>query len=247
MKYMGGKSRIAKQIADYILAYTYNMRESNLTLVSLFCGACSIECNLAKYFDKVICNDNHKYLIALLNAVNNGWIPPDYLSEEEWYYVKDHLDQNPALSGFAGFGCSFGGRWFEGYARGKKSNGDPRNYAAEAKKSLLRDIAPLDNVKFICGDYHDVILPDGCVVYADPPYANTKQISRQNFDTESFWNYMREISKNRIVFISEQSAPEDFVSVWEQKLTRTLDRNKNNQFKATEHLFLHNSKILNNY
>lgn len=27
MKYMGGKSRIAKQIADYILTYTYNMRE----------------------------------------------------------------------------------------------------------------------------------------------------------------------------------------------------------------------------
>lgn len=206
--------------------------------MSLFCGACSIECNLAKYFDNVVCNDNHKYLIALLNAVNNGWIPPDYLSEEEWYYVKDHLDQNPALSGFAGFGCSFGGRWFEGYARGKTNKGDPRNYAKEAQKSLLRDIAPLKNVEFICNDYKDVLLPDGCIVYADPPYANTKKMNRTDFNTDEFWDYMRLISKNHMVFISELNAPDDFISVWEQKLTRSLDVNKDNKKVATEHLYI---------
>ena len=34
------------------------------------------------------------------------------------------------------------------------------------------------------------------------------------FDNEKFWNKMREWSKHNIVFVSEVSAPDDFVSVW---------------------------------
>lgn len=238
MKYMGGKSRIAKQIASYILAYS---SDKTVPFVSLFCGACSIEVILAQYFDNVICNDNHKYLIELNKAIQNGWQPPETVTLEEYKYIQKHLDENPALSGFVGFGCSFGGRWFEGYARGKNSRGEFRNYAEESRKALLRDIAPLKNVEFICKDYRDVVLPDGCIVYADPPYNNTKQMNRKSFDTDAFWNYMRDISSNHMVFISELSAPDDFTSIWEQKLTRSLDRNKENRVDAIEHLFIKNN------
>lgn len=41
------------------------------------------------------------------------------------------------------------------------------------------------------------------------------------------------------MFISEQVAPDDFVSIWEKPFTRTLDVNKSNQFKVTEKLFIH--------
>lgn len=50
---------------------------------------------------------------------------------------------------------------------------------------------------------------------------------------------MRKISRNHLVFISEQNAPEDFISIWEKIFTRTLDVNKNNQFKVSEKLFIH--------
>lgn len=43
-------------------------------------------------------------------------------------------------------------------------------------------------------------------VYADPPYANTTTYQGQKFDSEAFWEYMRQISKNNQVFISEQTA-----------------------------------------
>ena len=233
MRYQGGKTKIADEISRYILATTSN----HSILVSLFCGACSIECKLSPYFEKIICNDSHPQLISLLNAVSNGWIPPEYVSEEEYKYIKQHQNEDMILAGFVGFGCSFGGRYFEGYARSVKPNGEPRNYAMESRCSLLRDIAPLNNVEFVCGDYKDVELPDGCTVYADPPYTGTKQISRQPFNTDEFWDYMRLISKNHNVFISEQSAPDDFEVIWEQRVTRTLDRNKSNYFKATEKLF----------
>ena len=54
-------------------------------------------------------------------------------------------------------------------------------------------------------------------------------------DYTHFWNWVREISKNNSVFISEQNAPEDFEIIWEQEATRTT--NKTNDFKAVERLF----------
>jgi hypothetical protein len=46
---------------------------------------------------------------------------------------------------------------------------------------------------------------------------------------------VREISKKNYVFVSEQTAPEDFEVIWEQEVTRTT--NKENNFKAVEKLF----------
>ena len=245
MRYQGGKSRIAKQIASVITnVCSQRERESNLTFVSLFCGTCSIESKVTGFSRKIL-NDKHEYLIALLNGVKHGYELPEFVSLEEYQYLRTHQNENKVLSGFVGFGCSFGAKWFGGYARSKTTN---RNYASEAKRSLLKDMATLMDAEFTCKDYREVELPDGCVVYADPPYNGTTGYGNGKFDSDAFWNYMREISKNHIVFISEQNAPDDFIPIWERQLTRTLDVNKNNQFKATEKLFVHkcNEKYIKN-
>ena len=39
------------------------------------------------------------------------------------------------------------------------------------------------------------------------------------------------------VFVSEQEAPPGIECIWEKPFTRTLDRNKGNQFTVTEKLF----------
>lgn len=114
MRYQGGKSRIAKPIASAI-ELRQQSRESNNTLVSLFCGSCSIESKLAPNFDRVICNDKHKYLIEMFKALQNGYELPEYISEEQYKYIREHKDEDMALTGFVGFGCPFGGRFFEGY------------------------------------------------------------------------------------------------------------------------------------
>ena len=95
----------------------------------------------------------------------------------------------------------------------------------------------LPNAEFTCLDYRDVNIPNGSIVYADPPYANTTTYQGQKFDSKAFWEYMRQISKHNQVFISEQTAPDDFECIWEKPFTRTLDRNKDNQFKVVEKLF----------
>lgn len=234
MRYHGGKSRIAKYISNEILSRAGGAE----SFVSLFCGACSVEAILAPHFKNVICNDNHKYLIALLRGVQNGYELPEIVTEEQYRYVKQHKDEDEILSGFVGFGTSFGGRFFEGYAR---THSDNRNFAKTSKQSLLKDKENLKDVVFTCEDYRDVKLPDGCIIYADPPYHGTKQIGNKKFDSDSFWEYAREVSKTHLMFVSELSAPDDFISIWHKEITRTLDVNKKNQFKSVENLFIHNT------
>lgn len=248
MQYQGGKSRIAKPISEVIINEVSRwkvkdsksisncnrkMGESNQTFVSLFCGSCTVEAKLAPHFDRVICNDKHEYLIEMLKGVQSGYELPEHISEEEYKYIKSHKDEDKILAGFVGFGCSFGGKFFGGYARNKEQT----NYALQSKKSLLKDMICLPNAEFTCLDYRDVDIPNGSIVYADPPYANTTTYQGQKFDSETFWEYMRQISKNNQVFISEQTAPDDFECIWEKPFTRTLDRNKDNQFKVVEKLF----------
>ena len=233
MRYQGGKSRIAKEIAAVISEREREReRESNKTFVSLFCGSCAVEAKVTGY-DRIICNDNHEYLIALLKAVQQGYELPEHISEEQYKYIKEHKDEDKALAGFVGFGCSYGGKWFDGYAKGEKG----RNYALGSKHTLLKDMATLMTAKFTCLDYRDVNIPDNSVVYCDPPYRNTTSYKNGKFNTDDFWNYMRVISKNNAVYISEQEAPDDFVCLWEKPLKRCLSHDSSKYFTATEKLF----------
>ena len=223
---MGGKSRISKQISEIL-----NAAIKDRVFVSLFCGSCAIESKVQA--DVKILNDKHPYLIAMWQALQNGWIPPDVVTKEEYYRVKANMDENPALTGFVGFGCSFGGKWWGGLASNKKGD----NYCARAERSLLKDLPGVKSATFTCLDYHDVEIPDDAIVYCDPPYANTTGYTVGQFDTNEFWHYMRQLSKRCDVYISEESAPDDFECVWSQELTRTLDFNKSNQPKKVEKLF----------
>jgi DNA adenine methylase len=140
------------------------------------------------------------------------------------------------LTGFVGFGCSFGGKWFGSYARDKAGT----NYALQSKRSLLKDMTALSRAQFMCSDYRGVPIPYGAVVYADPPYNSTTGYNRERFDSYEFWNYARLIATTgHLLFVSEQNAPPDFEAIWEKPFTRTLDANKSNQFKVTEKLFVY--------
>ncbi len=179
--------------------------------------------------------DKHPYLIAMYKALQTGWIPPDKLSKEEYEYIKNNLDEKPHLTGFVGFGCSFAGKWFGGYA--KNSRGD--NYCLNSKNSLLRKMQSLKDVKFDVVDYID-LNPVNSIIYCDPPYKGTTQYGLMGkFDSNEFWNVMRIWSKNNTVIISEYDAPDDFECIWQYR-TKTEIRNKENQREdRVEKLFIH--------
>lgn len=64
---------------------------------------------------------------------------------------------------------------------------------------------------FLCGSYEDLEIPDGYVVYADPPYAGTSKYRAGDFNHAAFYDWA--LSQKGLVFISEYSMPEDFFLV----------------------------------
>ena len=112
-----------------------------------------------------------------------------------------------------------------GYAK----NTEGRNYALNAKKSLLRKIEKMKDVSFLCADYRS-FEPKNQVIYCDPPYTTSY---RDKIDPKTFWDQCRQWSKNNRVFVSEYSAPSDRAFSIH---TKTDIRNKKD--KRTENVYV---------
>ena len=171
----------------------------------------------------------------MYKELQNGWIPPTELSKEEYDYIHKNMEENPYLTGFVGFGCSFSGKWFGGYARNKTG----RNYCSNAHNSIVEKMKNLRTAVFECKDYKE-LKPHNAIIYCDPPYQGTTQYSKQivgEFNTYEFWNTMKEWSKDNKVFISEYQAPEDFKCVWEQEVRLDIRNKDNLKEKRIEKLF----------
>ena len=214
MQYFGGKQRISKQIVEVLNEY----RKDNQPLVEPFVGGCNV---ISKMSGERYCYDINEYLIEMYKAVQNGWTPPAIITEEEYDYIRNNKDKDKPLTGFVGIGCSYSGKWFGGYARNKTG----RNYCLNAHNSILKQLNEIRDIKFDCKDYKELEF-DGCLIYCDPPYKDTtKYPIIGEFNTEEFWNVMRNWSKNNTVIISEYEAPSDFECIKEIN-TKTDIRNR---------------------
>ena len=209
---MGGKFRIAKEILKIILS----SREDGQYYVEPFCGGCNV---IDKVTGPRIANDIHEYLIDMWKkVVEEDWVPPTYVSEEEYRAVKYNKDNyDKAYVGYVGFN-SYGGRWFEGYARNKSTTID---YWDTQSRVLVKQAPLLKGVEFNNVSYDNLIIPNNSIVYCDPPYEGTKKY-KDRFDSDKFWDWARNMSSKHTVFVSEYKAPSDFECVWEKELKSNL-------------------------
>lgn len=227
MRYFGGKFKISKDLANVLNPIT-----KGKPFVDLFCGACNVVEKITTASSRTA-NDNNPYLIALLKAIQDGWEPPIVVSEEQYKYTMSHLDENSALSGFIGIGCSHSGGWKNGYARSDKYHA---NYAKYAHNSILKQKQKLNGVLFTSCDYDKFIIPDGAVVYCDPPYkGTTNKYYVKNFDYDAFIKWV-EASKGKYdIYISEYKEnfaqwPSNYEIVWEKESCQSMSKRK----KTTE-------------
>lgn len=232
MRYFGGKARIGK----YIVNYLNSIRKDGQPYIEPFVGGGWV---MSLMDGERYAYDKHPYLIDMYQALQDGWIPPTELSKGEYYHIKENQDENPALTGFVGFGCSFAGKWFGGYAHSKD-----RNYCLNAHNSILKKMKNMQDVTFGCEDYRD-LNPTGALVYCDPPYKGTTQYGKivGEFNSNEFWDYMREWSKDNMVVISEYNAPDDFVEVWRKETKTDIRNRKNEKEDRIEKLFVHKSLV----
>lgn len=229
MRYLGSKKRFAPAIADIVLDLA---RRHGLTqYVEPFVGGAAVGERI--FGIPRVMSDINAPLIQLYRAVAQGWQPPTSVSADEYARIRDRPDQYPAeLVAFVGFGCSFGGKWFGGYARG-----GGRNYAAEAARSLLAQRPRLEGARFYCCDYRFVPPYGNSIWYLDPPYAGTTSYAgTPTFAHGPFWSWVRALASRSFVLISEYTAPEGFRCVWEQP-TKTQIRSTGEN-RRIERLFL---------
>lgn len=230
MKYMGSKNRIAKDILPIIL----KDRKPNQWYVEPFVGGCNI---IDKVYGNRIGADNNEYVICLFKAIQNGFIPPDTISEEE--YKKAQKERKvDALTSFIGFGCSYSGKWFGGYARGNTNNGEPRNYCLESKKNIMKQKDALSGVIFDCVSYNKLSFPPKSIIYCDIPYKGTTQY-KDKFNHLAFWDWCRDmVEQGHSVFVSEYNAPDDFECVWSKEINSSLTKETGSK-KGIERLFIY--------
>lgn len=243
MKYMGSKNRIAKDILPIILRY----RDKNQFYVEPFVGG-------ANMIDKVDGNrigaDVNEYLIAMWHALQSGWTPPDFISEKE--YLQARLYKNiDALTAFIGFGCSYSGKWFGGYARNVRKdapnaevlNRTTRNYCSESKRNILKQLPNLLDIGFLNCGYNELEVPPYSIIYCDPPYAGTTGY-KDKFNHTEFWEWcLQKTNQGCQVYISEYNAPKDFICIWEKEVNSSLTKNTGGK-KATEKLFIYSGRAL---
>ena len=208
MQYLGGKYHMAKKIA----ALVASVRPPGATYFEPFLGGGSVLCAMPTHWPRVA-SDVNPCLITMWKAIQSGWEPPHEVSEEEYSRLKVIKDPDDPLTAFVGFGCSFGGRFFEGYARGRG-----HNYAGQTRRNLEKKRPALQGVDLRCCTYSDLDIPPGSIVYADPPYEGTKWYSgTKPFDHVRFWDWVRgRESEGTPVLVSEYSAPDDFDPVFEK-------------------------------
>jgi len=225
MKYLGGKQRIGKHIAEYLQQY------ENSKYLEPFCGSLGVLKHMTN--KETTGNDYHADLIEMWKAVQKGELKyPESVSEEEYEEAKE-LKSPSALKAYIGFGMSFGGRYFGAYAH-KYLGTKKEDFCKEMRNSLERIRPKISNVKFTNKDYREIKVK-GYLIYCDPPYKETKYPIKYRrgtkeydvFDSEEFWKKVREWSKNNVVIVSETSAPPDFEEVWSSDQVRSASRSKN--------------------
>jgi DNA adenine methylase len=238
MKYMGSKARHANEILTVIqehLGYpnTYDI------WVEPFVGGANMICEV-KGAKRRIGNDQNQYVIRMFQALQKGWIPPDEISEERYQQLKrnskNFIEDEAAIRGFVGVGCSYSGKWFGGYARGNDNKGNPRNYCLESRNNVLNQVPKIANVEFFGGDYKSFPIPEHSIIYCDPPYQDTTKYNT-DFNHKEFWEWCNEqINKGHKVFVSEYNAPDDWECIWSKQVNNSLTKETGSK-KGIEKLF----------
>jgi DNA adenine methylase len=234
MKYMGSKDRLAKELLPIILK-----DRGNRPYCEPFAGGMNMMQHVPQGGGR-FANDNNRFLIEFWLAFLSGWRPPEM--NRELYAKCKAGNCSDALRGWAGFNCSYSGKWFGGFAGQVQTKGGLRDYIKEALANCEKQALKLQGVSFCSASYDSIAIPEGAVVYCDPPYKSTTGYHSE-FNHDIFWQWIRDTSKNHQVFVSEYNAPEDFKCVWSKAVRSSLSANGKSgaSIESVEKLFVINT------
>lgn len=216
MQYNGGKAAYAKAIAAIINEHAPDIYWEP------FVGAGSV-IGLVRCQERYG-SDRDPHIIAFLKHVREGFKFPETVTEDDyrwWKACAPVTDTDYAMKAFVGYGCSFGGKFFGGYARSGS-----RNYVKGAIMACTKQRPMLQGCRFMVGNYWERTPPgltSASVVYCDPPYQNTTRCGSGGvLDHAAFWEWCRKLPCR--VYVSEYQASHGFKEVWSKDIRDGLRR-----------------------
>jgi DNA adenine methylase len=243
MAYLGGKATGAQ----HIIKILNNKIFTEMPYIEPFCGYCHI---LRRIVDKssYVASDSNTLLMVLLKHIQRS---KEHISitAEEYKHLRSNPDTNPLKAAYAAFTYSYNGKWFAGFTGSSRSlMTKARNYPAERKRyyNKLHDNPIFASATLKTGSY-TMYTPENTrnsLIYCDPPYQGTEEY-KNTFDSTSFWNWVRTMSTapaNNFVFVSEYSAPEDFVCVGQKTKYQSI-AGRGATRKREEIVFIHKSLV----
>jgi DNA adenine methylase len=242
--YHGGKQRIGKKLASIIHKESMDISEEEGLQIKGYCEPFSGMLGVYQHIPELFkehkpeleykAGDTRDSVIMMWKAAQQGWEPPSNVSEEEYNRLKNAPDS--AMKGYVGHQYSFGGQYFKGYSPkyGKAIDSSP------AVKRVVNIAKKVSNsrVSFSAKPYTQYTNLKNYVIYCDPPYSNREQCYKGSFDSEKFYEWCREMSKNNIVFVSEYKAPDDFEKIWSKVVKITGLQAKGGCSTRSENLYL---------
>jgi site-specific DNA-adenine methylase len=254
--YHGGKQRLGLQIANVITYEVLDRVDDGFELKGYcepFCGMLGVYQHIPKLFEPLRSGcepkgceeestDNIKYLAGDINesvimmwqAAQKGWKPPIKSSKQK--YEKFKITSRPsAEKGFIGHVCSYGGIYLSSF---QPSRCDVLPHSSNKVLDIATD---LHNINFKPGVYTQFSNLKGYVIYCDPPYKNIANKNNNyydenkkllKFDHDKFWEWVRLMSIDNIIFISEFSAPNPCKLVKEFTSILGSKGNKGNQIEC---------------
>ena len=237
MKYMGSKARIAKQILPIIL----KDRVEGQCYVEPFVGGAN---TIQDVTGKRLGSDFNSSVVKALKFIRDSTTPLSNAEYGEFEYLAAAENARAGnyvtdLDSYALIAFSFGAKWIGGWSRGMSSEGRHRDYVAEQHRASEKQKPKLQGVELISCSYDQLEIPEGSVIYCDPPYEGVTGY-KDKFNHVEFWQWCRGRSMDgHQVFISEYSAPNDFKCIWEQGLNVSTAKN-GKQKTAVEKLFIYN-------
>lgn len=249
MRYSGSKRKYMKELLPILMEGT----NEDTVFIDAFMGGANVISEIP--LKNKIGIDFNKYVIALwkdiwYDGVNSDCIVSE-LSEEEYYDIKKSYFEKDGkyregLIGYVGNCCSYGGAWFNGYARfNPNKNEDHIKEAYNGIVNQIKSFKHLDTTSFVYGIYQEAIKfvkdINNALIYCDPPYASTKKYE-SDFDNITFWEWVRMYSKlGYKIYVSEYEAPSDFKCIWHKTKKDGMGTTKkgNKQNNKIEKLFVY--------
>jgi DNA adenine methylase len=224
---------------DIIPIITKNLTPSR-SYVEPFCGGLNIIRHI--HHPRRIANDSNSLLQKMWRSIQTGEFKQDDFYTREKYedikrdYQSGGTKYSDAEKAFAGYTCSWRGIFFHSF---NTSNTQKREYQKLASYRVLNGVSysskeksvGLEGITFKSVDYKELYIPEGSIVYCDPPYRNCNSDSYsvdKSFDYAEYYLWLIQTACSSEVYVSELSMPEEhFEVVWSKDFTHQLKSNRN--------------------